>query len=479
VKGQNGHYYSSRKNTCPFCGGARIEQSQSDNPQIKNDPVIKNDPQDGRHGNGQAPASKRCPMGHVYFSRGETSCPQCAIVPPVPPRRRWPMVALLLSCGLAGVAAGAGWYFRSELLEFSRRGSHDGAVKSGPAIVHQPVEAKPAINRFTADPETIEAGQSSQLMIGVSDSSTITIDQGVGAVVNKDRVEVHPTVTTAYTLTVSGRGGSATRTAVVTVRQPSAVAPAIESFKADPPVTTPGQPVTLTWLARDATEFSIDRNVGVVTGGKVEVQPTVATVYTLTAKGPGGSATRQVTVQVQAPPPPRPAVPHIDSFGSNPQVIERGQDTLLSWSVSNAVRVTIDQGVGDFTPVNQASVHPRSTTTYTLTAHGSGGESIANTEVRVNVAPPPPVPQLQPQPPPPTRQPLSGVFTCPNRPIRQGEVIRIENLPAARHFHFDFDPDSWSTLPLETAFDGTRILKIVSKKPGIQSYCEVRWVTVD
>lgn len=77
--------------------------------------------------------------------------------------------------------------------------------------------------------------------------------------------------------------------------------PAIDAFTATPRSIRAPQPVTLTWSVRDATTRTIDHGVGAVApSGSVVVTPQATTTYTLTAVGPGGTTTRQVTVFVGA-----------------------------------------------------------------------------------------------------------------------------------------------------------------------------------
>lgn len=77
--------------------------------------------------------------------------------------------------------------------------------------------------------------------------------------------------------------------------------PSISSFTATPDSITSGQSSVLSWAVNDATSVSIDNGVGTVTGTSVSVSPVMAKIYTLTATGPGGVATKSVTVSVALP----------------------------------------------------------------------------------------------------------------------------------------------------------------------------------
>jgi peptidoglycan-associated lipoprotein len=82
-----------------------------------------------------------------------------------------------------------------------------------------PPPAKPSI-QFSAEPATIERGQSSTLRWQVSDATDIGIAPQVGTVSARGERQVSPSDTTTYTLTAKGPGGTETGTATVTVTVP-------------------------------------------------------------------------------------------------------------------------------------------------------------------------------------------------------------------------------------------------------------------
>ena len=88
------------------------------------------------------------------------------------------------------------------------------------------------------------------------------------------------------------------------------------------------------------------------------------------------------------PPPPPPPAPTVTSFSASPASIAQGQSSTLSWTVSNAASVTIDQGIGTVTASGSTVVSPAATTTYTLTATNASGSSTVKTTVTVGTTPP-------------------------------------------------------------------------------------------
>ena len=79
--------------------------------------------------------------------------------------------------------------------------------------------APPIVNIFSADPSTINPGESSTLTWSVSDADTVTITPVVGTVDSSGSTSVSPVVTTDYILTATNSAGSVTASATVNVGQ--------------------------------------------------------------------------------------------------------------------------------------------------------------------------------------------------------------------------------------------------------------------
>jgi hypothetical protein len=76
----------------------------------------------------------------------------------------------------------------------------------------------------------------------------------------------------------------------------------------------------------------------------------------------------------------------VNSFTASPASIPAGDSATLSWNVSNATAVVIDQGIGTVPAIGSVSVTPGVTTVYKLTA--TGGGSTATSQVTVMVQTP-------------------------------------------------------------------------------------------
>jgi hypothetical protein len=230
------------------------------------------------------------------------------------------------------------------------------------------------IAQFTANPSTINAGQSSTLVWAVDNAETVEIS-GIGTVNPRTgSTQVSPAETTTYTLTARNRTGEATSTATVTVIPTPA--PAILDFQGNPTTINLGQSSLLYWQTRNAEQVTISGIGPVGQNGSTSVSPTQTTTYTLTATNQAGSATATVTITVNVAPPV------IVSFSANPAQIASGASSTLSWQVQNATSVSIS-GIGSVNPSGSQSVSPADTTTYTLTATGAGGTATATATVTV------------------------------------------------------------------------------------------------
>ena len=79
----------------------------------------------------------------------------------------------------------------------------------------------PTVAQFTAEPSSIQRGQSATLRWEISGAATtVSINQGIGTVRNTGNQQVSPTSSTTYTLTATGAGGSVTASATVSVVTP-------------------------------------------------------------------------------------------------------------------------------------------------------------------------------------------------------------------------------------------------------------------
>jgi peptidoglycan-associated lipoprotein len=90
------------------------------------------------------------------------------------------------------------------------------------------------------------------------------------------------------------------------------------------------------------------------------------------------------------PSPPPPAAPTA-SLRAEPESIQRGLSSTLTWTTANASDVSIE-GIGSVAATGSQSVSPPESTTYRLLAKGPGGNTEAVARVTVTEPPAPPAP---------------------------------------------------------------------------------------
>lgn len=231
----------------------------------------------------------------------------------------------------------------------------------------------PAVS-ISASPDTIQVGESATLSWASSNADSATINNGIGSVPVDGSITVSPAETTTYTITVNGPGGTATDSATVTVIHP----PPTVSISANPGTIQIGESSVLSWNSTNADSCVIEPNIGSVgVNGMITISPAETTNYTITATGLGGTATANVTVTVTYPPP-------TVSISADPETIQAGESSTLTWNSTNADSAVIDQGIGSVAANGSVTVSPTETTTYTITVTGPGGTATASVTVAIS-----------------------------------------------------------------------------------------------
>ncbi len=232
---------------------------------------------------------------------------------------------------------------------------------------------------MTTEPQAINAGESFVLTWSVSYADSVIGEQTTSAGTNSEEIPLSgtntlsPSRTTTYTITATGPGGSASKCQTVVVNVP----PPTVAIAATPSSISSGSPATLEWHSDNADECAITPGIGQVsTSGTTEISPAQTVTYTITATGPGGVATAETVVSVNALPP-------TVFFSANPVDINFGESSILSWQVFMADSCEISPDIGPVDLTGTTSVSSSGTTTYTLTATGPGGTTIKTATIEL------------------------------------------------------------------------------------------------
>lgn len=183
----------------------------------------------------------------------------------------------------------------------------------------------------------------------------------------------------SFRLTVKDDRGSMSlaRVSVSTREAPRVV---IQRFNANPIRVQPGGTSVLSWQVLNADDVEIS-GIGKVNnqGGTAQVNPRETTTYRITARNRTSEATDTVTVTVEQVVTPQV---RIIAFRAAPADIRFGESSNLVWETENADTVTID-GIGTVRPSGTATVSPKETTTYRITATNRGGSVNATATITV------------------------------------------------------------------------------------------------
>ena len=149
------------------------------------------------------------------------------------------------------------------------------------------VDPVPTITSFSANPNpiTTSGGSSALTAVFAGGTGTITAPGGYSSPVTSGvAVNVSPTATTTYTLTVTPPVGTvnATQAVTVTVAPP----PVITSFTVAPTAIEDGSSAQLTAVFSGGTGVVTPGNITMTSGTPVSVLPTSTTTYTLTVTPP-------------------------------------------------------------------------------------------------------------------------------------------------------------------------------------------------
>jgi len=98
-------------------------------------------------------------------------------------------------------------------------------------------------------------------------------------------------------------------------------------------------------------------------------------------------------------------------------------------------------------------------------------------QAAVSPQPPPPQPAAVPAPPPMPTQARSGVLHYTGAPVPLNGQVVFDHLPASR-LKYSYDSQAW-VLTIKLNPDGSKRVTLTSKKPGMQTACDLGWEIVE
>jgi len=284
--------------------------------------------------------------------------------------------------------------------KFTMTGELHGETCSDVATVVKHVQTPaPTCDAFTAAPPTITVGQSTTLNWASTNATAASINNNVGSVTVDGSKIVSPTVNTTYKLTLIAAGYDPVHCeAPVYVNPVNNELPLCTAFTATPgTLPVEGGSVVLDWDVLRVASIVIDNGVGTVlasngsdrgsVSGSQSFPVTQSTTFTLTATDIDGD-TDSCTAPVVVPTVVDPIEPQCLSFTTDKTTIVAGESINLNWSTANAIRVSIDNAIGDVTGTSFGPITLTTNALYKLTVFGADGTTPDRTcEVAITVTP--------------------------------------------------------------------------------------------
>lgn len=235
---------------------------------------------------------------------------------------------------------------------------------------------------FSADRTTVPYGGGTvNLSWNTQNATSVNISGVANGLSASGSRAVNVTGNTTFTLTAVGAGGNDSHCTVSITVAPAEAAKCISFTSNKTTVPYGGGDVVLTWTTENASSVNISGVAnGLSANGSRSVSVTGNTTFTLTAVGTGGNDSH-CTVSITVAPA---SAPVCVSFTANKSVVkDSGENVTLSWNTQNATSVSINNGIGNVTPVSSGSytVFVDRNITYTLTVNGAGGQTTCTVSI--------------------------------------------------------------------------------------------------
>lgn len=231
-------------------------------------------------------------------------------------------------CKVNVVSNGANCLVTTSLYQCRGGGITPGSSAIAFATVVVTAPAAPTAT-LSAAPTSIVSGSASTLTWSSTNATSCSLNQGIGSVGTSGTRSVSPTATTAYTVTCTGVGGTASDVKTVTVTTPAVPT---ATLTASPTSVEKGSSATLTWSSTNASSCTgTGFSAGGATSGSVSTGALTATTnYSVSCTGTGGTGTDTETVTVT-----NASLPDLTAGVVSPSTATEDSAVTLSSSVVN------------------------------------------------------------------------------------------------------------------------------------------------
>lgn len=248
------------------------------------------------------------------------------------------------------------------------------------------------ICELVIDPNSIDEGGSAILSWTSENVDEGSIDNSIGTITPPEAgsVTISPLDDTTYVATFAGSHGEAMCSAEITVETGGGGGggggpnPPLCTLELDKSSIQSGGTAVLSWTSSNADEGFVSPDIGTTTpvsSGSFSVSPIENTTYTGTFTGPEGEAVCEASIVVETGGGNGSDLSC--TLNAEPASVSAGDNSLLSWTTTDADSVSIEPGLGSVDLDGNFNVDPENTTTYTLTASNSETEEEVTCETTV------------------------------------------------------------------------------------------------
>ena len=239
-------------------------------------------------------------------------------------------------------------------------------------------KSKLDILSFAAVPDRVTSGAASKLSWTTEAAARVTLSPGTyRKLETNDSIDVFPSRTEVYTLTVYGEGPNVSKQQIVFINSPEIVDFSVSATKVNA-----GDTVTLKWEVKYADAISIapGDHKNLPAKSSLDVKIVSETTFLLSATNKGNeTANRAVSVSINPV--------SINSFTATPSYGARVGDPIkLSWDVASAVAASLEFGTMTRVDPSKLSkgdmtIIPNTGVAYSLLAENSLGSAMKSIEL--------------------------------------------------------------------------------------------------
>lgn len=242
--------------------------------------------------------------------------------------------------------------------------------------VLQSIQKPPIVKFLTVTKKEIIVGENIVFAWSAENTVSVEID-GVGVFGSIDKKSIKPTKSASYKIIFKGYYGVITEEIAINVTP----APKFKELSSEKNKIKKGEATSLNWEIEnisDARLIGVEKDALIISKkGQQSIKPEQSTTYKFEVTALDGKTIIEKYIQVEVF-----EEGAISFFKADRQYVYPTVPVLLSWVVTNAVKVEIE-GIGSFQLSGQTTVHPTFDTTYKLIVTDNFGSFTENLQIKM------------------------------------------------------------------------------------------------